>query len=255
MVVIVILLSMFAKFITRKVVLQVLTHYITNNRFKWDNIMLERKVFNRLAHVVPALIIYYFAPAFPTFQLWIEKGAMIYLTIVGLTVISSLLNATDDIYRTYDISKEKPIKGYIQVVKIFIYVIGTIIVIANLIGESPFILLSGIGALSAVFMLIFKDSILGLVAGVQLTANDMVRVGDWVEIPQHNADGDVIDISLNTVKVQNWDKTITTVPAYALISESFKNWRGMQESGGRRIKRSIYIDMNSIDFCSDDMIE
>src|SRR5690606_3614799 len=129
------------------------------------------------------------------------------------------------------------------------------IIIANLIGKSPAILLSGIGALSAVLMLIFKDSLLGLVAGIQLTSNDMVRVGDWIEMPKYGADGDIIEISLNTVKVQNWDKTITTVPSYALISDSFKNWRGMQISGGRRMKRPIFIDTNSITFCTEDMIE
>lgn len=255
MVVFVILVSMLGKLITRRVVLKVLSYYIKNNRFEWDNYLLDRKVFNRLAHFVPAIIIYSFASTFPGQQEWIEKGAGIYMIVVSLLVIDSLLSVVNDVYRTFEISRERPIKGYIQVVKIFMYLIGTILVIANLIGESPLILLSGLGALSAVLMLIFKDSILGLVAGVQLTANDMVRVGDWIEMPQHNADGDVIDITLNTVMVQNWDKTITTVPAYALISESFKNWRGMQQSGGRRIKRAIYIDVNSIEFCSPEMIE
>jgi miniconductance mechanosensitive channel len=133
--------------------------------------------------------------------------------------------------------------------------IGAILVISNLMGQSPVILLSGIGALSAVVMLVFKDSILGLVAGIQLTSNDMLRVGDWIEMPKYDADGSITDISLNTVKIQNWDKTITTIPTYAMISDSFKNWRGMQNSGGRRIKRSIYIDTNSISFCTPEMIE
>ena len=169
--------------------------------------------------------------------------------------IQSLLYALNDIYQTFEISKVKPIKGYIQVVNIIIMTFGFILVISNLIGESPLILLSGIGALSAVLMLVFKDSLLGLVAGIQLTSNDMVRVGDWIEMPKFGADGDVIDISLNTVQVQNFDKTITMIPSYALISDSFINWRGMQSSGGRRIKRSLYIDTSSITVCTEEMIE
>lgn len=244
-----------ANFITKKVVLRVLTHIINNNKFNWDNMLLERKVFHRLSHIVPAIIIYYFSSTFPDYQHLIEKGAITYIIVVGLMVIYSFLNAFNDIYLTFEISKIKPIKGYIQVVQIIVFVLGGIIIIANLMGESPFILLSGIGALSAVLLLVFKDSLLGLVAGIQLAANDMVRVGDWIEMPKYEADGDIIDISLNTVKVQNFDKTITTIPSYALISDSFKNWRGMQVSGGRRIKRSLFIDTNSITFCTEEMIE
>jgi miniconductance mechanosensitive channel len=249
------ILCIAANFITKKVVLRVLTHIINNNKFNWDNMLLERKVFHRLSHIVPAIIIYYFSSTFPDYQHLIEKGAITYIIVVGLMVIYSFLNAFNDIYLTFEISKIKPIKGYIQVVQIIVFVLGGIIIIANLMGESPFILLSGIGALSAVLLLVFKDSLLGLVAGIQLAANDMVRVGDWIEMPKYEADGDIIDISLNTVKVQNFDKTITTIPSYALISDSFKNWRGMQVSGGRRIKRSLFIDTNSITFCTEEMIE
>jgi miniconductance mechanosensitive channel len=249
------ILCIAANFITKKVVLRVITHIITNNKFDWDNILLERKVFHRLSHIVPAIIIYYFSTTFPEYQQLVEKGAITYIIVVGLMVIYSFLNAFNDIYLTFEISKIKPIKGYIQVVQIIVFILGGIIIIANLMGESPFILLSGIGALSAVLLLVFKDSLLGLVAGIQLAANDMVRVGDWIEMPKYEADGDIIDISLNTVKVQNFDKTITSIPSYALISDSFKNWRGMQVSGGRRIKRSLFIDTNSITFCTEDMIE
>lgn len=248
-------LSMAANFITKKIVLRIISHYIKTNRFTWDNIILEKKVFQKLSHIVPALIIYYFASVFPGYQTWIEKGAVVYIMVVTILVLDAFLNAVNEIYQTYEISKLKPIKGYLQVVKIFIFIIGGILIIANLIGQSPLILLSGIGALSAVLMLVFRDSLLGLVAGVQLTTNDMVRVGDWIEMPKYGADGDVIDISLNTVKVMNFDKTITTIPSYALISDSFRNWRGMEASGGRRIKRSIYIDTSSIMFCTEDMIE
>jgi miniconductance mechanosensitive channel len=244
-----------ANFITKKVVIRVIAHFVTKNKFKWDKILLERKVFHRLSHIVPAIIIYSFSSTFPAYQGLIEKGAAAYLIIVGLIIINTLLYAINDIYQTYEISKIKPIKGYIQVVNIILIILGAVVVIANLIGKSPLILLSGFGALSAILMLVFKDSILGLVAGIQLAANDMVRVGDWIEMPKYGADGDIIDISLNTVKVQNWDKTITMIPSYALISDSFKNWRGMQTSGGRRIKRSLFIDTSSISFCTEAMTE
>ena len=243
-----------ANFITKKVVIRIITQIVKKTKFQWDNMLLDRKVFHKLSHIVPAIIIYYFASAFPAYQNVIEKGAMAYLIIMGLIVINSLLNAINDIYQTFEISKIKPVKGYIQVVKIIVVTFGIILVIANLMGKSPLLLLSGIGALSAVLMLVFKDSLLGLVAGIQLTSNDMVRVGDWIEMPKYGADGDVIDISLNTVKVQNFDKTITTIPSYALISDSFINWRGMQTSGGRRIKRSLFVDTTSISFCTEEMI-
>lgn len=244
-----------ANFIAKKVVIRIITRIVKSTKFKWDDILLERKVFHRLSHIVPAIILYYFSPTFQTFQHVIEKGVIAYLIIMGLVIINSVLNVVNDIYQTYEIAKTKPVKGYIQVVKIVVVIIGIILVIANLIDKSPFLLLSGIGALSAVLMLVFRDSLLGLVAGVQLTSNDMVRVGDWIEMPKYEANGDIIDISLNTVMVQNWDKTITMIPSYALISDSFKNWRGMQEAGGRRMKRSLFIDTTSISFCSEEMIE
>lgn len=254
MIIFIVIICLIANFITKKIVIRFITHIVNNNKYQWDNILLEKKVFHKLSHIVPAIIIYYFAEAF-TYQALIEKGAITYIIIVVLSLIGSLLNAVHDIYQTFEISKVQPIKGYIQVVKIIVYVLGIILVIANLIGENPLIILSGLGALSAVLLLVFKDSLLGLVAGIQLTSNDMVRVGDWIEMPKYGADGDVIDLSLNTVKVQNFDKTITTIPSYALISDSFKNWRGMQVTGGRRIKRSIFVDTTSIAFCSEEKIE
>ncbi|GKV56521.1 membrane protein [Sporosarcina sp. NCCP-2222] len=255
LVLIVTLLCILANIISKQVVIRLITHFVRKNKFRWDNVLLERKVFHKLSHFVPAIIVYYFASAFPTYQKVIETLAITYMMVVAFSVINRLLSVFNDIYQTYEISKSKPIKGYVQVAKIIVIIIGTILVIANLVGESPVILLSGIGALSAVFMLVFKDSLLGLVAGVQLSATDMVRVGDWIEMPKYGADGDVIDISLNTVMVRNFDRTVTMIPSYALISDSFINWRGMQESGGRRIKRALYIDTSSIMFCTDEMIE
>ncbi len=249
------LLCIIANFITKKVIIRIITKIVTSTKFTWDNMLLERKVFRRLSHIVPAIIIHFFASTFEPYDDVIRMAANVYIIIVALMVINGILNAINDIYQTYEISKTRPIKGYVQVVKIVVITLGFILVIANLMGKSPFILLSGIGALSAVFLLVFKDSLLGLVAGIQLTSNDMVRVGDWIEMPKYGADGDIIDISLVTVKVQNFDKTITTIPSYALISDSFINWRGMQTSGGRRIKRSLYIDSTSISFCTEEMIE
>lgn len=250
------LLSILADYFTKKTVLRCLSYFIHKNNFQWDSVLLERKVFHKLSHIVPAIIVYNFAAAFPEqISIIIQRFSLAYIGLVGIFVIDSLLNSVDDIYRMYEISKYKPIKGYLQVGKIFIYVIGGIIIIATVIGQSPLFLLSGIGALTAVLLLVFKDSLLGLVAGIQLSTNDMVRIGDWIEIPKFGADGDVIDISLNTVKIKNFDNTITTVPTYVLVSDSFKNWRGMQEAGGRRIKRSIYIDITSIDFCTEEMLE
>ena len=249
------MISIVANVIAKKVVLQIIVHIIKNNKVTWDNVFLEQKVFHKLSHIVPAIIIYFAGAMFPSYQNLIEKAALTYIIVITLMVINALLNACDVIYRTFPVSKVRPIRGYVQVAKIIVFIFGGIMIISNLFGQNPLIILSGLGALSAVLMLIFKDSILGLVAGVQLSSNDMVRVGDWIEMPKYNADGDVIDITLNTVKVMNFDKTITMIPSYALISDSFRNWRGMQTSGGRRIKRSIYIDTSSIRFCSEEMIE
>lgn len=249
------LLCILANFITKKVVLNAVIRIVKSNRYRWDDIIVEKKVFHKLSHLVPAIIIYFFASVFPSYQALIEKLAAAYMIIATIIVLNALLDAFEAIYRSFEISKIRPVKGYIQVVKIVLFIIGGIVVISSLIGQNPLIILSGLGALSAVLMLIFKDSILGLVAGVQLSSNDMVRVGDWIEMPKYNADGDVIDITLNTVKVMNFDKTITMVPSYAFISDSFRNWRGMQLSGGRRIKRSVNIDTSSIVFCTDEMIE
>ena len=250
------LLSIFANFITTKVVLRVISLLINSNKFKWDTVLLEREVFHRLSHIVPAIIIYSFASAFTEqMTIIIQRFSSAYIVLIGMSVVDALLNSVDDIYRNYELSRNKPIKGYLQVTKISVYIIGGIVVIATIIGQSPLFLLSGIGALTAVILLVFKDSLLGLVAGIQLSSNDMIRLGDWIEMPKYGANGDVIDISLNTVKVKNSDKTITTIPTYALVSDSFKNWRGMNESGGRRINRSVYIDITSITFCTDEMLE
>jgi miniconductance mechanosensitive channel len=166
-----------------------------------------------------------------------------------------VLNAVNDIYMTTSYAHHRSIKGYLQLLKILVFFLSSILIVAVILGKDPTVLIAGLGAMAAVLMLVFKDTILGFVASIQLSANDMVKIGDWIEMPSHRADGTVIDITLNTVKVQNWDKTITTIPTYALVSDSFNNWKGMEESGGRRIKRSIFIDVNSIRFIDVDMLK
>ncbi len=255
MIIVLTLICVVANFITTRIILRLTTHLIRKSKFKWGNAFLERKLLHKLSHIVPAVIIYYFASFFPSFKVWIERMAHFYIVCIVIVALNTLLNAVNDIYQEYEISKVRPIKGIIQILKIVVFIVGGITLIAILKDKNPLLLLGGLGALSAVLMLIFKDSILGFVAGVQLASNDMVRVGDWIEMPKYDADGEVIDIALNTVKVQNWDKTITMIPSYAFISDSFKNWRGMQDTGGRRIMRSIYIDTTSIQFCTKDMLE
>lgn len=251
----ILLIGLLAYLLVRYGILRLLAHAIRHNRFHWDNFLLERKVFHRLAHFIPALLLHAAAPMFPDWQEPIRRVASVYMILAGVSAAAALLSAIDDIYRTHDVSKVRPIKGYLQGLAIFFYIIAGVLVLSTIMGESPVILLSGIGAMTAILMLIFKDSILGLVAGIQLSANDMVRIGDWIEMPKYNADGDVVDITLTTVKVANFDRTITTIPPYALITDSFRNWRGMVEAGGRRIKRAIMIDTASVGFCSDELLE
>ena len=234
----------------KKFVLPGIARHIEGNKLKWDDFLLKRKVFDKAAKLIPLFVLYLGSPFLGFWEQGIKKATSILILILIANIAGCLLEAIDDIYSTTEVSKEKPIKGFLQVIKITVYVLVAISIIASLMGTNPFVLLSGIGALAAVFSFIFKDTILGLVAGVLLSVNDMLRIGDWIEMPNYGANGDVLEITMNTVKVKNFDLTITTVPAYALISDSFKNWRGIKESGGRRIMRSILIDLNSIKLCS-----
>ncbi len=256
---ILIVVSYFLLLISKKYVVGLLHRLTRKTKSNWDDILLERRVFNRLTYLVPAYLLYWLTPyalqPYPEISNLILLGIRIYSIVIVMLVAIAFLDSVLHIYSHYSISKAKPIKGYIQVGKIIIYIVSSLALISILIGQSPLILIGGLGAFSAVLLLVFKDAILGLVAGVQLTANDMLRPGDWISIPKYDADGTVTDITLTTIKVQNWDKTISTIPAYSLFTDSFKNWRGMEESGGRRIKRSINIDMNSIRFCTGPMLE
>lgn len=221
----------------------------------WDDMIIESKCVQRALYVLPAAIFYSLTPILPTLQGIVQLLLTIYIVVMIIYAMNSFLNALGKIYdKNYVLSKKRPIKSFLTVLKILIVIIGAVIIISKLLNQSPLYILSGLGALSAISLLIFKDAILGMVAGFQIASNDLVRIGDWIEMPKYGADGDVIDISLTIVKVQNWDKTITTIPAYALVSDSFKNWRGMQSSGGRRIKRSINIDLTTIGFCSDELL-
>jgi len=251
----IILLAFAANFLVKRFLLTGISFFIKRTKTSWDDALLKRNFFTRLSHLAPALVFYVSAPLFSPIQDTIQHLSLVYMILAGLYAFNGLLNAVVDIYNTFDIARQKPIKGYIQIVMIITWIFGGIFALSTLLNRSPWPLLSSLGAMTAILLLIFKDSILGLVASVQLSANDMVRIGDWIEMPKFNADGDVIDVSLHTVKVQNWDKTITTIPAYALIADSFKNWRGMSESGGRRIKRAINIDMTSIRFCTPEMLD
>jgi miniconductance mechanosensitive channel len=215
------------------------------------------KVIARLANIVPALLIYGgvgMLPALPAaVSAVVQNTSQAFIVITIALALSGMLNLTDSIYQTRPGAHSRPIKGYLQLCKIALYAVTTVLVIATLFDRSPLILLSGIGAMAAVLMLIFQDTLLSMVASVQISSSGMIRVGDWVEMPQLNADGAVIDIALHTVKVQNWDLTITAIPTKRLIGDAFKNWRGMQEKGARRIKRALFVDQNSIKFIDEKM--
>ncbi|KPW73469.1 hypothetical protein ALO78_200174 [Pseudomonas amygdali pv. ciccaronei] len=222
----------------------------------WVNDFRHNKVFHRLAQMVPSLVIQFgltLVPGLSTAGRNVIGNIAMAFTILFMTLaIGTLLNALLDIYARTEHARTRSIKGYVQLSKMILYVFAGIIIVATLIDRSPLLLLSGLGAMSAVILLVYKDTLLSFVASVQLTSNDMLRVGDWIEMPQVGADGDVVDITLHTVKVQNFDKTIVSIPTWRLMSESFRNWRGMQQSGGRRIKRSLFIDASGVRFVRDD---
>lgn len=257
--VLLIVLCIVVDIIAKKYLVTGLVKITEKTKAKWDDKLVARGVFNRLAHIAPAVVAYWGVPllfqAQPQFSTISTKIILSYMVIVTASVLLAAIEAGNDIYCQFPVSKDRPIKGYLQIIKLFIICIAIILVVTSILNVNPIGILSGLGAMSAVLILVFKDSLMGLVASINLAANNMVRIGDWIEMPKYGADGDVIDITLQTIHVQNWDKTITSIPIYALISDSFKNWRGMSESGGRRIKRSISIDMSSISFLSHTELE
>lgn len=248
--------------------LQLITRYILHLVFARLGKLPRMSFFNRLrahrfphflAMIIPFSLVKSSIPIifdqFPKLMLFADKIADIYLIFYVIWLIMSLINAFGDTLRIKESMRDKPIDSYIQVVKIVLYFIGFIILFSILSGKDPMVFITGLGALSAVLMLVFKDTIMGFVASIQVSVNDMVRIGDWITVPKHDADGDVVQITLTTVKIRNFDKTITTIPPYSLVSDSFQNWRGMQDSGGRRLKRQIFIKLTSVHFIKDEEIK
>ena len=248
-------ISLLAFYITEKIILNLLTRMFRKTSTDLDDILVNRNVFNRLAYLVPALIFYNFAYAAPQFTEIIQRASLSLMALSGLLVINAFLSALSDIYEKTKYSERMHIKSYIQITKLIVNILGVVVIVAILIDKNVAWLLSGLGAMTAVLLLIFKDTILSLVASLQISSNDLFKIGDWIEAPQFGADGDVIDIALHAVKIQNWDKTISIIPTHKLIDSAFRNWRGMSESGGRRIKRSLFIDMNSIRLCTEELLE
>ena len=253
------LAAILADRITKRILLATIARIVRRTTFTWDDVLQKHRVFERLAHIAPGFAIYYGIQVVPDIGAvltnLIRQTALASMVLTGMLSVGAFLNAVHEIYATSSLARGRPIKGYVQIVKLIVYVLGAVVTVATLIDKSPMFFLGGIGAMTAVLLLVFRDTILSFVASLQIASNDMVRVGDWIDMPQFGADGDVVDIALHTVKVQNWDKTVTTIPTHRLISDSFKNWRSMSDSGGRRIKRALVLDMNSIRFLDDADIE
>ena len=242
--------------ICRKVVMPGVRKVTAKTQSTWDDYLLSDEVMTNVCHLIPPIVVYVLIPfAFPyepNFLSLILKICTIYITVVVMKLICAFLTSLYTISSEHEKLKNHSMKGFYQMLKLIVVCIGVIIIISELISKDPIAILTGLGAGTAILMLVFQDTIKGLVAGIQLTANDMVRPGDWISMPKYGADGDVMEVSLTTVKVRNWDKTITTVPPYALVNDSFQNWRGMFDIGGRRVKRSIHIDMNTVRFCTEE---
>ncbi len=255
---VIILLAWLSDVLGRRIIHTVVRRVSDKTATEWDDIMVRRKVFRRISNVIPALVVMLLFPKmFAGYTYWIGIVAIcvnIYLVIITVLLINSVLNSINDIYQLYDIARNKPIRGYIQIFQILVYMFALVLIIAFLIGKNPLYLLTGLGAFMAILVLVFKDPIQGLVASIQLSANDMVRIGDWITLQKFGADGDVLEITLASVKIRNFDNTIVSIPTYAMITDSFQNWRGMQESDGRRFKRSIHLDMNSARFIDQDLL-
>ena len=253
------LIALLADLVTRRYLVRLVERLTAKSPIDWDNTIARHGVFRHLAHLIPLVIIHFGIDLVPNVPPGVyaalEKIVVVLMVWTGLRAADSFLDAAGEIFRGLPISKDRPIQGFLQLFKIFMYVAGAIIIVSIAIGRSPLVLLGGFGALTAVLMLVFKDTILSVVASIQIASNDMIRVGDWVEMPGYGADGDVIEIALHTVKIQNWDKTVTTVPTHAFISDWFRNWRYMSESGGRRIKRDLLIDQSTIGFLTEEQVE
>lgn len=252
-------MAFLADALCRKILLKVVAQLVKKTKATWDDIVFDRKVMVHLSRMVAPVIIYIFVPlAFAEVgsaaMEFIRRICLVYIIMTFLSFVNSFLKAVYSVYSEKEQFRDRPLKGMLQTMQVVLWLVGGIVVVGELIGRDPLSLLAGLGASAAILMLVFKDSIMGFVSGVQLSANDMLKVGDWIAMPKYGADGTVMEVTLNTVKVRNWDNTITTIPPYLLVSDSFQNWRGMRESGGRRVKRSINIDMTSVCFCTPEML-
>lgn len=253
--VLVILFALFVYLLTKTILFKVVHRFVSKTKTVFDNLVLNDKLLTKISLITPLIVIHQFAYLIPQAKDIITKILEATILLLVLQCISLTINSFNKYYERSKIYKHRPIKGYLQVVIIILYIIGLIFMAGILTGQQPWTLLGGLGALTAVLMLVFKDTILSFVASIQITSYDLVRVDDWIEVPSLGVDGDVMDIALHTVKVRNFDKTFTVIPTYKLIEMPFKNWRGMQQSGGRRIKRSVYLDLSSVRFLDKEMIE
>lgn len=250
----ILIVAFLADFFCRKVVVPAINKLTARTQVTWDDYLFNDAVLNAMCHLIPPIVLYALLPfAFPHEPVtlgFLLKLCIVYITIVSMKLLCAFLTSLYTISSEHEKLKNHPLKGGYQMIKLVVICIGVIIIISTLIDKDPMNILTGLGASAAILMLVFKDTIMGLVAGVQLSANDMLRPEDWIMMPKYGADGTVVEVTLTTVKVRNWDNTIITIPPYALVSDSFQNWRGMRESGGRRVKRSIHIDMNTVRFCT-----
>lgn len=254
-----VVLMVISNFVTRRILLRLVEGVVARTSTRYDDALVEQRFFHRIAHLAPALVLHLSAPfafaPYPRLVEGLETAAFLYMALVAVSVAFALLDTGLRIYSGTPLATRLPLKPIIQAAKFLAIFAAVLVGISTLIGKSPAVLLSGLGAFTAILILVFREPILGLVAGMQLVSNDMVRPGDWISVPRFDADGSVIDVSLTTVSVQNWDKTISSIPNYSLLTDTFRNWRGMQNSGGRRIKRSVNIDVSSIHFCDEDELE
>ena len=252
----ILLIAYLATKLFRHLIMPVIRKITEQTKATWDDYLFNDQMLKAFCRLIPPIVLHILMPfAFRDMEYLLnvlQKGCVIYIIVAGLMLINQFLNSLYEISNEHGRLRNRPLKGIYQMINLIAIGVGIIIIISVLINQDATTILAGLGASAAVLMLIFKDSILGLVAGVQLSANDMLRPGDWITMPKYGADGDVLEVSLTTVKVRNFDKTITTIPPYALVSDSFQNWRGMRETGGRRIKRSLYIDMTSVHFCTEE---
>ncbi|MDH3922122.1 MAG: mechanosensitive ion channel family protein [Desulfobulbaceae bacterium] len=258
-IILILLLAYASYWITKRYMVHAIEIIFQRSKNTWDDALVQHGFVRRLSLLMPIIVVYMSAdlmlPGQAMTSELFKRLAMVFFVFAGVWMLDAILLAIREIYNKSDVSIRRPIRGYLDGIKIIAYAMAGIFIVSILTGKSPWGVLSILGGFTVVLMLVFKDTILGFVASIQLSGHDMVRVGDWIEMPKYGADGDVINVTIHTVKVRNWDKTITTIPTYSLVSDAFKNWRGMSESGGRRIKRALHIDMSSIKFCTDEMLE